>query len=98
MAIWRGYGLFVMIVGAAVSIGLTYGFNYLPMLSLDDEGRIKIALLLSSAFIWYVGARINSSENNHTFFFMPIQWIGAVLTFLTIIYVLMSIMLKLMGA
>ncbi len=96
--VWRGYGLFVMIVAVAIAFGLSqYALKSLPMVTLGEENELKIAMLLSAAFIWFVGARLNSGKNHHIFLFLPVQWIGAVLTFLMVIYALLGVVIKILA-
>jgi hypothetical protein len=72
MVFWAGKGIWALVIP-------TFFWVIGPALLGEPTGQV-VGALVGGGLIWYFGSRINEeADNQHTLFFVPMQWAGPVL-------------------
>ena len=93
MLVWRGWGIIALLIaGAGGGIGTGIGVALGGASDTANAGT-AIGLALAAVALWFVGRRLNAPRagfhpesgqpvqyrNQHTFMFIPIQWLAPAL-------------------
>lgn len=77
MLIWAGKGIWALVIPA---------FFWLIGAALFKMPGAIAGVLLGTALIWYFGQKFNDEDDNqHTLFFIPMQWAAVALAIFLII-------------
>ncbi|MFC4058133.1 hypothetical protein ACFOWE_07490 [Planomonospora corallina] len=87
MIVWRGWGILVVLVAGALAGGGTFLGTVLGADPQKANLGTVLGLLLAGVAVWFLGVRMNvppadrpgAPRNQHTLFFVPMQFWGPLL-------------------
>jgi hypothetical protein len=101
IAIWKGWGILVALIPAAVMILISQWKEL-------DASRfgLELGFLICAVLLWLIGSKLNKTphvaffdtekpaiefKSQHTFFFIPMQWYGVVFAFIALLTTMIKI-------
>jgi hypothetical protein len=82
MIIWTGWGVVALLVYAGVFAASEWAlksFTQFPDAWRTQHGVLVMSLIVGGIINGLLGAKMNRDRNDHTIFFIPVQYVGIIM-------------------